>query len=71
MQKRFSKIDLSTLPELIRIDQLAAALGVNKCTIWRWTRDHLAPKRVVVGGLVLFRKADIVEWLASHCHQGL
>ena len=61
--------DLSTIPQLLTIDQLAERLGITV----RHVRRVVAEKRVPylkVGKLVRFDPDQIMQWLASR-RQGL
>jgi predicted DNA-binding transcriptional regulator AlpA len=62
---------ISELPELIRPAQLAAALGVAKTTIWRWSKGGNGPKRIAIGGSVFFAREDISQWINAHKRDGL
>ena len=70
-QKRGSRTPISDLPELIRPRQLCDALGINLTTLWRWHKKGIALKRITVGALVMYARADVLEFLASQKHQGL
>lgn len=48
---------------LMTQDELAAILEVSKDTLADWRRQKLGPDFVRVGKLVLYREADIMEWV--------
>ena len=48
----------------LRINDLVDFLGVSRSTLWRWRKDSIIPEPVRVGKrVVLWRKADIEEWV--------
>jgi excisionase family DNA binding protein len=46
-------------------ESLSKDLGVSVRTIDRWVSLRLAPPRVVIGKLILFRREAVSEWLRS------
>jgi excisionase family DNA binding protein len=63
-QRRRGMTDLSTIPQLLTIDQVAERLGITV----RHVRRLVAEKRVPylkVGKLVRFNPDEIKQWLAS------
>jgi excisionase family DNA binding protein len=47
------------------IKQLAQALHVSVRTLLRWNQMHIGPARTSVGGLRLYRKATVENWLKA------
>ncbi len=59
--------DISTIPQLLTIDQLAERLGITE----RHVRRLVAEKRVPylkVGRLVRFDPSEIAKWLRDSAH---
>ena len=45
--------------------ELARELDVSDRTLYRWHCERVGPPRVVVGRTILYRRAAVLEWLAS------
>lgn len=53
------------LVPLLRVCDVAALLRVNVRTVRQWRTDRVLPPCVAIEGVVRWREADIVEWIAS------
>ncbi|OXL24607.1 AlpA family transcriptional regulator [Psychrobacter sp. DAB_AL32B] len=49
-----------------RIKAAAAIIGVHHQTLRRWWKDDKFPKPTDIHGILLFKNADLLSWLASH-----
>ena len=49
-----------------RIKPTAAIAGVHHQTLRRWWKANKFPKPININGILLFRNADILAWLAEH-----
>ena len=49
-----------------RIKAAAALIGVHHQTLRRWWKADKFPKPTDINGILLFRNADLLAWLASH-----
>ena len=49
-----------------RIKAAAALVGVHHQTLRRWWKDDKFPKPTDIHGILLFKNADLLAWLASH-----
>jgi prophage regulatory protein len=57
---------MGTSLTLIRPKALAAELGIDKSTLWRWVRDGILPSPIALGpNTRAWRREDIDRWLAS------
>ncbi|HAB80252.1 MAG TPA: transcriptional regulator [Glaciecola sp.] len=48
---------------LITTKQLCEQIGVNKVTVWRWTRSGFLPEPYRLKGQVRWRQKSIDAWL--------
>lgn len=54
------------MTQLIRAKQLAARLGVDRSTLWRWCRDGILPAPIALGPHArAWREEDIERWLIA------
>jgi predicted DNA-binding transcriptional regulator AlpA len=51
--------------EFMEPQELAKELGKSERTLHRWHVERVGPPRVVVGRMVLYRRASVLEWLRS------
>ena len=49
-----------------RIKAAAALIGVHHQTLRRWWKADKFPKPTDIHGILLFKNADLLSWLASH-----
>ncbi len=49
-----------------RIKSAATIVGVHHQTLRRWWKADKFPKPIDINGILLFRNADLIAWLASH-----
>lgn len=52
-------------PELLNLKGLVHWLGVEKCTISKWTRMGCGPPRILIGRRYYYSRAAVREWLNS------
>jgi predicted DNA-binding transcriptional regulator AlpA len=52
---------------LISIEIVAGLIGVSVRTVQRWVYDGLMPKPINPNGRPLWRRSEIVEWVALGC----
>lgn len=56
-------------PEILRIDEVAAIVGMSKATVWRRVRSGDFPPQVRLGGpnirAVGWRRSEIETWIAA------
>ena len=56
-------------PEILRVRDLTALLGVARSTIWKWTKDGAFPAPVRLGGqtsrMIGWRRSDVEAWIRS------
>jgi predicted DNA-binding transcriptional regulator AlpA len=55
----------SITAEYMEPQELARELGKSERTLHRWHVERVGPPRVVVGRMVLYRRASVLEWLRS------
>lgn len=53
------------LPEVATRDEVSAFSRISKPTLARWAAEGKGPKFKKAGGRVLYRRADVLEWLDS------
>lgn len=53
------------LSDYLSKSQLAAELGVTVRTITRWRMMRTAPPAVRVAGRVMFKRADVKQWIEA------
>jgi predicted DNA-binding transcriptional regulator AlpA len=51
--------------EFLTQSQLAGELGLSERTLARWHVERTGPPRVCLGRLILYRRASVLEWLAT------
>lgn len=49
-----------------RIKAAAKLIGVHHQTLRRWWKDDKFPRPTDIHGILLFKNADLLSWLASH-----
>lgn len=49
-----------------RIKAAAALIGVHHQTLRRWWKADKFPRPTDIHGILLFKNADLLSWLASH-----
>lgn len=68
-------LNISDSPQIIenlhpqgqtRIKVAATIVGVHHQTLRRWWKVGRFPKPVNIHGILLFKNAEILSWLASH-----
>ena len=56
-------------PEILRIDEVAAIVGMSKATVWRRVRSGDFPPQVRLGGpnsrAFGWRRSEIETWIAA------
>ena len=52
-------------PDLMTGDETADNIGVNPKTLQRWAREGRGPRRVRIGNLCYYLKAEVQTWLES------
>ena len=56
----------AVLAQLVSYDEIAALLGVQKATVWRWKSTDVLPAPVgQVGGQWLWTREAIISWAMS------
>lgn len=50
-------------PMLLRANQVAAALGIGRSTLWRWVKEGKLPKPVKWQGVTVWRVKDLEEMI--------
>jgi hypothetical protein len=55
--------------EYIKPEQLAEELGISLRSLARWHSLRVGPPRVVIGRIILFRRAAVAEWLRAREEQ--
>jgi excisionase family DNA binding protein len=66
-QRRRGMTDISTIPHLLTIDQLAERLGITVRHVRRLVAERRVPY-VKVGRLVRFDPSEIARWLRDSAH---
>ena len=56
-------------PELLSTAEAARLCGMGERTLWRHSRSGLAPKPVKIGGLVRYRRQELLEWIENGCQK--
>ena len=57
---------MSAQLQLLRPAQVASLIGVNRTTLWRWTKKGSFPAPVQLGrNAVGFRQAEVAAWIES------
>lgn len=57
---------MSAIPTFLSVDEISAATGKSRVTIWRWTRDGLFPIPVRIGpNSTAWRHSDYLDWAAD------
>lgn len=49
--------------ELYSVEDLARLLGVTKETVFRWNSGGTAPRRLMIGRRVYYRRSDVRDWI--------
>ncbi len=62
---RINHVDLLTLPESMRIEDLAAGLRVSASQIRRWVADGQLPPPVKVDGRHRWTREAVVSWIGT------
>ncbi len=62
--------DLLQDSRIIRTTELAARLGVNRATLWRWQKSGHFPNPIVLGQgatrpVCGWRENDVAAWIAN------
>ena len=57
----------STTPVLIAATELAELLGISVRTVWRNESNGNLPAPVRLGGLVRWRRSEIMHWIDEGC----
>lgn len=55
------------VPELLTTCEAARLTGMGERTIWRHSRSGLAPAPIRIGGLIRYRRAELLDWIAGGC----
>jgi predicted DNA-binding transcriptional regulator AlpA len=55
------------IPELLTLGQAAAMCSMGNRTLWRHSHNGLAPRPVKIGGLMRYRRMDLLAWIESCC----
>ena len=55
--------NLTSLPELLSIPELAEYLGVTVQTVYNWRARGFGPPAIRVGRAIKFRAVDVARWL--------
>lgn len=59
--------DSDKIRELLSAAEAADMAGAAKRTWWRYVSSGRAPAPVRLGGLVRWRRSELVEWIAAGC----
>jgi len=54
-------------PLTMTADELAAALRVDRATVFRWDAAGRLPQGLKIGGCKRWRRDEIVAWLRAGC----
>lgn len=60
-------LDAEHLRELLSADESATVSGMGRRTWWRYVSSGRAPQPVRVGGLVRWRKSELIAWIQAGC----
>ena len=55
------------LPVLLTVHDLAAMLQISTRSVWRKRSAGAVPAPIPLGGLVRWRRSEIVTWIAAGC----
>jgi prophage regulatory protein len=58
---------MSTIENLMTVEDLAKLLHVSVRTVWRLRRNASLPHPVKIGGGVRWRKSDVKTWIEQGC----
>ena len=53
--------------ELLRGAQVAAVLGISRTSFYKLKREELLPAPVMIDGVPLWRRRELVDWCDSGC----
>jgi predicted DNA-binding transcriptional regulator AlpA len=53
--------------ELLRGAEVAAVLGIGLSKFHRLKRDELLPSPVVLDGIPMWRRRELIDWVGSGC----
>lgn len=52
--------------DFISVDELCAALDIDRATLYRWRRKGIGPAEIKLGRQkVLFKREDVDKWLTE------
>lgn len=55
-------------PELLTTAEAARLCSVGERTLWRWSRNGLAPAPLKIGGsAVRYRRSEYLAWIEGGC----
>ena len=52
---------------LVDVSQVAKILDVSERTVWRLRSGRQIPAPIRIGGLVRWRRSDIIAWIEADC----
>lgn len=55
----------SQLPPLCRVRQLLTVLPIGRSTVFKWVEEGRFPAPIKLGGCTVWRREDVLAWLAE------
>ncbi len=55
------------VPVLLTTREAARLLGIGERTLWRHSRDGVAPAPRKIGGTVRYSRSEVLDWIARGC----
>lgn len=55
------------VPPLLKTCEAAALANVGERSFWRWSRAGIAPAPIKIGGVVRYRRDEIMAWIEAGC----